>query len=248
MSSPTASSGLVNAPTIRKRRFNNVVVDESEMLARMSRRELIPLSLSTLIKSPIHIDSASGHPIAFTSTLSELSVAPRRAPRVLPALFYREKQATPPSSEISSQESVMDDSPLGISYAAKFYLEKRIPRADAERCERHELEDRTPESSQYSNEVSYSQDSQLSGAEPPPKRSVVTVMANHLSEERLQQLFGFGNMDHLQTRVDIITTRVDRDVKFFLKLIDETIRTILENDPVFPDAPSLQALSKPLSQ
>lgn len=127
---------------------------------------------------------------------------------------------TPVSSQESDKAGLSDLEKLEL---AKEYLSKRIDAAAAEREERYNMCDESPKGSQNSFIVSYSQDSKLSGDEPPPIREVTEIILRILHEDRIQMLFPVENEFDDDVRVGIAIRFLDTDLKFFHDLVEETI-------------------------
>ena len=132
---------------------------------------------------------------------------------------------TPMASQDSDKTEMSDLQRLEFALE---YLEKRIEAAAAKREERYEMSSQSPKGSQNSFVVSYSQDSQLSGDEPPPIKSVVEIIVDTLPEMRLQQLFPFGDVDETDRRVEIAIPFLDTDLEFLHKLVMETMGSLRE--------------------
>ena len=128
-----------------------------------------------------------------------------------------------PSNYASQESNKTELCEMEILQLALEYLEKRVDAAAADREARYEMCSESPKGSQNSFVVSYSQDSKLSGDEPPKIKVVAEIIMVNLSEERLQQLFEFNNLDDLDRRVDIAISFLDTDLKIFCELVKETM-------------------------
>ena len=128
-----------------------------------------------------------------------------------------------PSHSGSQESDKTELCEMEILQLALEYLEKRVDAAAADREARYEMCSQSPKGSQNSFVVSYSQDSKLSGDEPPKIKVVAEIIMVNLSEERLQQLFEFNNLDDLDRRVDIAISFLDTDLKIFYELVKETM-------------------------
>ena len=129
-------------------------------------------------------------------------------------------------SDYASQESRKTESELSeIEYLelALEYLEKRFNNARQRREERYEMCSQSPKGSEDSVLVTYSQDSQLSGRKPPKDEVVAEIILNTLPEDRLQQLFTFGNVDDINFRVGKALNFLKHDFDFFGELVKEAI-------------------------
>lgn len=132
---------------------------------------------------------------------------------------------TPASSQESDNAELSDLDKLELAFD---YLEKRIKAAAAEREERYNMLDESPKGSQNSFIVSYSQDSKLSGDEPPTIREVAKIVLTTLPEHRIQMLFPVGNEDDIDRRVGVAVGFLDTDLKFLHDLIEETMEVMRE--------------------
>lgn len=216
MSSPPSSlvrcvSDPSSAPTTRKR-------SASVRFAEVPPLELTANALGDTKKARL----ASPPPSAPKSGKS----------RVLPA-FIGQK---PAESPLSSQESLVGSTDIETLQNAKRYLENRIIREENERNQRYEMCDKSPVGSQASNEVAYSQDSQLSGAEPPNKVEVAKAIANTIPEERFQQLFLFGDLDDVDERVRIMLPFMERNLQCFLDFVNEALDAVESSSSMQKDA------------
>ena len=172
-----------------------------------------PPAAGTSQVPPIGRQKSQSPPAAGTSQV------PRLGRRLLPPFFSERK---PPISQPSSQGSEEEDSDLKTLTLAKEYLEKRIEGAKAAREQRYDMFAESPEGSQDSVQVSYSQGSNISG-EFPVLENVIDILLCTFTEERLQQLFNFTNIDSDVLRLKIVRPLVDCDLDFLCKLVVEAI-------------------------
>ena len=216
-SSPTRCiSDPVSAPTTRKRPLSvSFADDRMDDTVKVPRLELTANALGDRIGAALKFKRASPPPSG-----SALAYALKSVPRRQLPAFIGQK---PEDSPLSSQESSIGSSDLSILEAAQKYLEDRIVDEENKRNMRYEAYDKTPDGSQNSIEVKYSQDSQLSGKEPPSKEAVARAIANTLPEERCQQAFRFGNIDDMDVRVNIMLPYFDADLQIFLDFVNEAI-------------------------
>ena len=216
MSSPTSTPPLrfvldpSDVSTTRKRTL--VYVDEKERNDKIYKKQampsfelspsaFVPNMLSDLVESSMHIAPT------------------RKIVRILPLMFT----IPPAESPQSSQGSLVGSVGLGTLEYAKIYLDTRVDRSVNDTQERHQFRENSPNGSEDSNQVTYSQDSQLSGAEPPTKFDVARAIANTLSEERLQQLFSLGDTDDEGVRLDKMLRDLKDNIRFFRQIVEEAI-------------------------
>ena len=167
------------------------------------------------------------HPLKLTAQVLDFSDGVRQI-RKLPASVFggsagdSEVESKPAATPECSQNSRLTDgmSSLQILESAEEYLVKRISAAKAAREERY-LEE-SPPGSQNSFVVSYSQDSQMSGDEPPQLKVVINVILDQLPEERLQQVFPLEDVDDTDGRLRVATKFLDSDLVFLNDLVKET--------------------------
>ena len=203
---------LASASTTRKRPLSvRFAEDQMDGAVKVPRLELTANAMGAAMKFKRGSPPPSGSAVA-----SALKSVPRRQ---LP-VFIGQK---PEDSPLSSQESLTEMSDLSTLEAAQKYLEDRIVKEENKRNMRFEAYDKTPEGSQNSIEVTYSQDSQLSGKEPPTKVDVVRAIVNTLPEERCQQTFQFENLDDVDERVNIMLPYFDTNLQCFLDFVNEAI-------------------------
>ncbi len=103
------------------------------------------------------------------------------------------------------------------------YITRKIRAAEESRMDRYEMCGESPEGSQNSFVVSYSQDSKLSGDEPPKIEEIIGIIIETLPEMRLQQLFPFGNVDDTEARVRIAVPFLDTDLGLLNELVKEAM-------------------------
>jgi hypothetical protein len=151
----------------------------------------------------------------------------KRAPRVLPVW---NRQPTPPSDpEDNGSGSGSEDGDFCVLTRALEYLDKRIDAAKADKVERSAACDVTPKGSQDSdvslgsNLIPYSQDSKLSGEEPPLLEELVMCILDNLSEDELQAHFKFGTDVAQADRLVAVTHRVSCDLPFLRELVEATM-------------------------
>jgi hypothetical protein len=198
MSSPpisVASDDSREIPTTRKRSCINFLLDSLD--------DMPPLKLDI----DTDADKADEAP-------------PPRKCRKLPSFIGAEPTATPPSSQESEKMEVGDLATLQRTFN---YLSGRIQAAEESRMDRHEMCGESPEGSQNSFLVSYSQDSKLSGDEPPKIEEIIGIIIETLPEMRLQQLFPFGDVDDTEARVRIAVPFLDTDLGLLNELVKEAM-------------------------
>lgn len=201
MSSPPMSPEInppSGPPTTKKRSVRDVCVDETETMRPLK------LTAAALISMPPLSIPEKSEGVEETRSVSD---------------------STPMTSQDNDKTEMSDLQRLEFALE---YLEKRIEAAAAKREERYEMSSQSPKGSQNSFVVSYSQDSQLSGDEPPSIKSVVEIIVDTLPEMRLQQLFPFGDVDEIDRRVDIAIPFLDTDLGFLHKLVMETMGALRE--------------------
>jgi hypothetical protein len=131
----------------------------------------------------------------------------------------------------------VDGSNFDVLSQALEYLEKRISAAEADREARYAMASEYPVGSQNSFVVSYSQDSKLSGEEPPEIQEITAVIVETLPETRLQQLFPFGNEDNTTRRVDIAIPFLDTNLGLLADLVKEALEEV-QRAPSATDSPA----------
>jgi hypothetical protein len=148
---------------------------------------------------------------------------PPRKCRKLPSFIGAEPTATPSSSQESEKMEVNN---LDTLQRALAYIEERIDAAKSARMERYEMCGDSPKGSENSFVVSYSQDSKLSGDEPPGIEHIIGIVLETLPEARLQQDFPFGNIDETAARVKIAMPYLVTDLKFLSELVKEAMAAL----------------------
>jgi hypothetical protein len=205
MSSPrisVASDDSREIPTTRKRSCINFLLDSLD--------DMPPLKLDI----DNDADKADEAP-------------PPRKCRKLPSFIGADPTATPPSSQESEKMEVGVLATLRKLQCAYECLLRMIQAAEESRMYRYEMCGESPEGSQNSFVVSYSQDSKLSGDEPPKIEEIIGIIIETLPEMKLQQLFPFKNVDDTETRVRIAVPFLHTDLGLLNELVKEAMAAII---------------------
>jgi len=223
MSTPpsTPTHSIFDPPSVPTTRKRNLSVSFAALREDINEMPLVELTANALFgeTGAVKKTRQRSPPPPASSLLSPLALH-----RQLPAFFFEPRPDSPPNSQNSSTGSY----DIKMLENALKYIEDSIKEGDRKRAERYEMCERSPVGSQSSDQVTYSQNSQFSGEDPPDKFDVARVIVNMLSEERLQQLFRFGNVDDEKERVGRMINHMGADLKFFKEIVVETITVAKE--------------------
>ena len=160
----------------------------------------------------------------------------RKLPAFLARRMYKTTSPSPPESgevspvhedsEVEEEEDYETDKI--ILERALAYLNKRIHavRAGLKEGQLNSSQDSDSSASLGSNRVSYSQDSQLSGNEPPSIELVVRIIIESLSDDRLERLFAFKQVKDMELQVAMVVSQVNCDLLFFRELVSESLEVL----------------------
>ena len=172
-----------------------------------------------------------------TVDMPSIKLPAAKVSRKLPAFMARHKYdgESPSPTESgnvspgSSESSVEAETDKQILERTLDYLEKRIStvRADLKEGRFDSSQDSDSSMSLGSNRVSYSQDSRLSGDEPPMIELVVRIIIETLPEGRLESLFAFNQVKDMGLRLTMVVSQVNCDLLFFRELVNETLEGLL---------------------
>ena len=156
--------------------------------------------------------------------------------RKLPMFLARRmfKGVSPPPTESGEVSQASDDSEAEgetdkiILERALAYLNKRILAVRIKQREDkfNSSQDSDSGASLGSNRVSYSQDSQLSGDEPPSVELVARIIIESLPDDRLERLFAFKQVKDMELRVTMVVSQVCCDLIFFRELVGEALEVL----------------------
>lgn len=197
------------------------------------------------VQTPRKRRAASRSPSPVELTASAAVATPVKPRRILPVW---NRAHTPPTSQesVDSQADEDEDSVVMLQRALD-YLDRRISAAKDERAERNAVSDVTPKGSQDSdlslgsNQNTYSQDSKLSGDEPPVLDEVLLCILDNLSEAALCKHFKFDSAltptaFGSSKRMVAITRRTAGDLPFLRDLVAETLDVM--DGPAFGRTPT----------